>query len=87
MAFHWTGIRYQLSQIDVALFPTSIPDNVWRLRHTESGVPTVCKHIKGVFDILNKNSSQILKAIKIKYSNPQRVARIKKLKNTNQNGA
>lgn len=64
MAFHWTGIRYQLSQIDAAIYPTNIPDKVWRFRHTQSGVPTLCKHLAGMFKVIRFHAPQLLKAIK-----------------------
>lgn len=64
--FHWGGIRYQLSQLDSAIKPTRISDPVWRKRHGEGNVPTLCKHSLGVVRAMKFNSAKILSEIRKK---------------------
>ena len=77
MSFHWLGMRYRWSLEGIALYPTNIPDNVWKFRHNSR---TICKHLKGTFQILRFHAPQILKKIKSKYSDKKRVI-LKPLRN------
>jgi len=64
LAFHWQGHRYNLSQIDSALFPTSIPDPIWGPRHNGDG--GLCKHLAGLTRSIRFFAPIILKEIKQK---------------------
>lgn len=58
-SFHWTGIRYQWSELDSAIHPINIPDPHWRKIHTDSGVPTLCKHLEEVIKKIRRYPAQI----------------------------
>lgn len=57
-AFHWTGSRFQLTEVGAAIYPTAIPDTEWRKKHGESGVPTLCKHLNEVVKLLLNKPKQ-----------------------------
>lgn len=65
-AFHWWGIRYRLSKIQSAIYPTNISDPVRSLQLSVK--PTLCKHLIYVVSILKYNSIKILDSIKLKYA-------------------
>lgn len=46
MSYHWTGLQYQQSQANAAIYPTNIPDKQWRARHIKdsNNIPGICKH-------------------------------------------
>jgi hypothetical protein len=65
-AFHYWGLRYRLSLVDSAIYPTNISDPV---RSKQLKVkPTLCKHLINIVKILPLNSLKILNVIKLKYS-------------------
>lgn len=61
-AFHWQGMRYQLSSLESALTPTDIPDPVWSKRH--DGKNALCKHLYGLLQNFNSYKGKIHKLIK-----------------------
>lgn len=65
-SFHWTGLRYQWSELDSAIYPLHIADPVWRKRHTEGGVPSLCKHLEEVILKIRRYPMQIYNDIKKK---------------------
>lgn len=67
MFWHWGGLRYMATELDSAIYPTNIPNLVWRTRKGYSE-PSLCKHLKFLLPIIKFNSPTILKQIKIKYS-------------------
>jgi hypothetical protein len=66
--FFWGGLNYVLGTIDSAIYPTSIPNTIWRKRKGYSE-PSLCKHLALLLPIVKFNAPTILKGIKKKYSN------------------
>ena len=66
MSYHWTGLKYQQSQANSAIYKTNIPDNKWRPRHTKNGgkVPGTCKHQQAVIAKLLRYPATMLNEIK-----------------------
>lgn len=60
--FHFGGVRYQLTQLDSAINPLSIPDPVWHARN-ENKV-TLCKHCLEVTRKLKFEAPSILNQIR-----------------------
>lgn len=50
-SFHWIGVNYNLSQLDGALYPTSIPPNYWKKNKEVNDYLWVKdKHLSGVLN-------------------------------------
>lgn len=56
------GHRYNLTQIDSAIYPMNIPDPIWRQNHQGKG--GLCKHLLGLVNDFGLMSSIILGQIK-----------------------
>lgn len=65
MAFHWWGLRYNLSNMNSAIYPTSIPDPIMGKKLNYK--PSVCKHLGGILYLIKPNSKKLLNLIKKKY--------------------
>jgi len=62
-SFLWQSHRYQLTQLDAAIYPIHIPDPVWGPRHNNSG--GLCKHLVGVINFLKFSAPWLLQQIRI----------------------
>ena len=60
----WGGLAYWWTELDVALYPSTIIPKKWDKLHKP--VPTVCKHIKEVLDNMKTKESSILSQIRKK---------------------
>jgi hypothetical protein len=64
MSFHYQGHRFNLSQLNSAIYPTSISDPIWGPRHQGRG--GLCKHLLGLVNNIFFNSPVIFSMIKNK---------------------
>lgn len=64
MGFHYQGMRYQMSQLKSAIYPTTIADPVWGPRH--QGRHALCKHLLGLINNIFFNTPVIFSMIKKK---------------------
>lgn len=62
MSFQFQGMRYKLSRLKSAIYPTNIPDPVWGPRHQNKN--GLCKHLLGLITDFEKMAPQILDKIK-----------------------
>lgn len=63
-SFLYQGHRYQLTQLDSAIYPISIADPIWGPRHDGSG--GLCKHLVGITRMLRFSAPWLLKQLREK---------------------
>jgi hypothetical protein len=71
-SFHWQGMRYKLSRLKSAIFPTTISDPVWGKAHQQKN--GLCKHLLGLANSIDQMSPQLLTKLK-------QLAKAKKIEN------
>lgn len=65
--YHWGGLAYELSRVNGAINPVTIPNPIWRTRKGYKPQPSQCKHLTLLLPLIIPNSDKIFEKIKKKY--------------------
>ena len=47
-SFNWQGFAHKLTGFDASIYPQTIADPIWSLRHNDDGL--ICKHLQGLLN-------------------------------------
>lgn len=64
MGFHWQGSAYNLTELESAIYPVTIKDEVWRDRH--DGGALLCKHLLGIVNKIGAYHQGMFRLTKLK---------------------